>query len=301
MGERRLCSTVPLGTRRVGPGEPAYIIAEIGINHNGDVCLAKKLIEEAAAAGCDAVKFQKRTPEICVPKEQQSVMRDTPWGRMTYLEYKKKIELGEEDYSSIDEHCKKLGIQWFSSCWDELSVNFMEKFDPPCYKIASACLTDIPLLQKMIDTGRPCILSTGMSTIDEIERAVNLFPRGQLILAHSTSTYPLDPEEANLEMIRTLQKKFTLPVGYSGHESGLQISTAAIALGAVLLERHVTVSRDLWGTDHKASLEPSELRQLVQDVRLVEKALGDGVKRVYPSEKPIMQKLRRVINPENGP
>lgn len=285
---------IQIGDKLVGRGHPTYFIAEIGINHNGDVEVAKRLIDVAAVFGCDAVKFQKRTPELCVPKDQQDKLRETPWGTMTYLAYKERIEFGEAEYAVIDRHCKEKGIHWFASCWDEPSVDFMEKFDPPCYKIASASLTDHALLKKKIATGKPCILSTGMSTMEEITEAVALFPKDRLIITHATSTYPLKADEVNLRMMATLEEKFGVPVGYSGHEVGLQISIAAAALGAAVIERHITLDRTMWGTDHSASVEPSGLHRLIRDIRVVEQALGDGVKKVYESEVPIKAKLRRI-------
>lgn len=288
-----MSKAVSLNGRMVGEGHPTYIIGEIGLNHNGDVQIAKQLIDVASVFGCDAVKFQKRTPELCVPPDQQNVMRDTPWGRMTYLEYRHRVEFSEEEYAQIDRHCREKGMQWFASCWDEPSVDFMEKFNPPCYKVASASLTDDALLKKKIDTGRPIIVSTGMSTMTEIEHAVNLFPRERLILLHATSTYPCKASEINLRMIQTLREKFDVPVGYSGHEVGLQISLAAATLGAVAIERHITLDRTMWGSDQAASIEPSGLQRLVRDIRIIEQALGDGVKKVYESELPIKAKLRR--------
>jgi N-acetylneuraminate synthase len=285
---------VSLRGRVVGDGHPAYIIAEIGLNHNGDVHIAKQLIDIASAFGCDAVKFQKRTPELCVPPEQRNIERDTPWGRMTYLEYRHRVEFGQEEYAQIDAHCKAKGVHWFASCWDEPSVDFMEQFDPPVYKVASASLTDDKLLQKKAATGKPIILSTGMSTMAEIEHAVSILPRERLILLHATSTYPCKAPEINLRMIHTLREKFKVPVGYSGHEVGLQISIAAATLGAVAIERHITLDRAMWGTDQAASIEPSGLQRLVRDIRIVQQALGDGVKKVYESELPIKAKLRRV-------
>jgi N-acetylneuraminate synthase len=289
-----MTTQVSLGNKKVGAGQPTYFIAEIGINHNGDVEIAKRLIDVAAVFGCDAVKFQKRTPEICVPKDQQDIERDTPWGRMTYLAYKERIEFGADEYAAIDAHCKAKGIQWFASCWDEPSVDFMEKFNPPCYKVASASLTDDNLLKKTAATGRPIILSTGMSTLAEIEHAVSLIPKDKLIITHATSTYPLKADEVNLRMMHTLREKFGVPVGYSGHEVGLQITIAAAALGAAVIERHITLDRTMWGTDHSASVEPSGLHRLIRDIRIVEQALGDGVKKVYASEVPIKAKLRRI-------
>lgn len=285
---------VSLAGRLVGEGHPTYIIAEIGLNHNGDLKLAKQLIDVAALFGCDAVKFQKRTPELCVPRDQWDKERDTPWGRMTYIEYRHRIEFGAAEYEQIDAHCRQKGIHWFASCWDEPSVDFMERFDPPCYKIASASLTDEKLLARKVKTGKPLILSTGMSTMAEIERAVASLPKERLILLHATSTYPCKPAEINLRMLKTLRDKFDVPVGYSGHETGLQISIAAAALGAVAIERHITLDRAMWGTDQAASVEPSGLQRLVRDVRVIEQALGDGKKRVYESELPIRAKLRRV-------
>lgn len=289
-----MASEVSIGGKLVGKGHPCYIIGEIGINHNGDLDVAKKLIDIAAVFGCDAVKFQKRTPELCVPPEQRDVKRETPWGVMTYLEYRHRVEFDEAGYAQIDAHCKEKGIHWFASCWDEPSVEFMEKFSPPCYKVASASLTDNALLKKKAETGRPMILSTGMSTMEEIERAVSILPKDRLIITHATSTYPCKPSEINLRMMETLRKKFDVPVGYSGHEVGLQISIAAATLEAAVIERHITLDRTMWGTDQAASLEPTGLSKLVRDIRVVEQALGDGVKKVYESELPIRKKLRRV-------
>lgn len=291
--EKNVNRTILLGNRRVGPGQPVYVIAEIGINHNGDLDIAKKLIDVAALAGCDAVKFQKRTPELCVPDEQKDLKRETPWGVMTYLEYRYRVEFGFEQYAEIDRHCKARGIAWFASCWDELSVDFIEQFDPVCYKIASASVTDMALLNKLKSTGRPLILSTGMSHMEEIRRAVNALPKDRLALCHATSSYPCKPEELNLRMIETLGREFNLPVGYSGHEVGLQTTYAAVALGACLVERHITLDRAMWGSDQAASVEPQGLVRLVRDIRVIERSLGDGVKAVYESEKPIRAKLRR--------
>jgi N-acetylneuraminate synthase len=277
----------------VGDGHPTYITAEIGINHNGDLGIAKRLIDVAVMAGCDAVKFQKRTPEKAVPPEYREVIRETPWGLISYLDYRRKVEFGEEEYRAIDQYCREKGIHWFASCWDEDSVEFIEQFDPPCFKIASASLTDLPLLQKIRKTGKPMIVSTGMSTIEEIEQAVELVGSDRLLLAHSTSTYPCPPEELNLRMIHTLQTHFNCPVGYSGHEVGLQTTFAAVTLGAAFVERHITLDRAMWGSDQAASVEPWGLMRLVRDIRVIEQALGDGVKRVYDSEMKARQRLRR--------
>jgi len=287
---------VKIGNRWVGEGYPTYVIGEIGINHNGDVNIAKELIKVAKDAGVDAVKFQKRTPEICVPLEQQSKMRETPWGYISYLEYRKKVEFGLDEYQEIDRYCKEIGLDWFASVWDENAVDFLEPFEPVCYKVASASLTDHGLLKKIRSTGRPVILSTGMSTMEQIRTSVALLGMENLIIAHTTSAYPCPPEELNLRMIPTLATEFPVPIGYSGHEVGLVPSALAVALGACLVERHITLDRAMWGGDQAASVEPGGLRKLVKYIRVTEESLGDGVKRVYESELPSLQKLRRVDN-----
>ncbi|MBS1502364.1 MAG: N-acetylneuraminate synthase family protein [Bacteroidetes bacterium] len=288
---------------KIGKDEPCYIIAEIGINHNGSLEICKKLIDEAVAAKASAVKFQKRTPEICVPKDQWEIMRDTPWGRMSYIDYKRKTEFGIEEYAAIDQYCKELGIDWFVSVWDTEAVEFMEKFDTPIYKLASASLTDHDLIKRILFTGRPLMLSTGMSTTKEIEDAVQLVWKFDenypLFIAHSTSAYPCKPEELNLRMIQTLAKKYPgVPIGYSGHETGLATTVAAVALGATFVERHFTLDRAMWGSDHAASVEPQGFQRLVRDIRDVETASGDGVKRVYESELGPMKRLRVNISAE---
>ncbi len=287
---------IKIGNRLVGDGHPTYIVGEIGINHNGDVEIAKKLIEMAKWAGVDAVKFQKRTPEICVPPEQQTKMRETPWGYITYLEYRHKIEFGLEEYRQIDETCKKVGIDWFVSVWDEPSVDFMEdNFDTVAYKLPSASLTDHDLIRKARSTGRPLILSTGMSTMEEIYAAVGVAGTENLLICHSTSTYPCPEHELNLKMIQTLRNTFPdIPIGYSGHEVGLIPSVIAVAFGACFVERHITLDRAMWGSDQAASVEPGGLFRLVKNIRLTPAALGDGVKKVYESEQGAREKLRRV-------
>ncbi|MDX2129697.1 MAG: N-acetylneuraminate synthase family protein [Chloroherpetonaceae bacterium] len=288
-------ATVKIGNRLVGDGQPVYVIAEIGINHNGDLEIAKKLIDGAAIAGCDAVKFQKRTPEKCVPKDQWMIERDTPWGRMTYIDYRYKVEFTKDQYAEIDRYCKSKNIQWFASCWDEDAVDFMEQFNPPCYKIASASLTDTDLIRKKKSTGKPLILSTGMSTTEEIETALAEIGTENLLLAHATSTYPCKVEELNLNVIRTYKQKYpTVPIGYSGHETGLATTWAAIAIGATFVERHITLDRAMWGTDQAASVEIGGLIKLVSNIRDIEKSLGDGVKKLYESEIGPRKKLRRV-------
>jgi len=285
--------TLKFGDRLVGEGQPAYIVAEIGINHNGSLEIAKHLIDAAASAKCDAVKFQKRTPELCVPPHQRNQMRDTPWGAMTYLEYRHRMEFGVDDYEALAEHCRSRSIDWFTSCWDETSVDFIEWFEPIGYKIPSAALTDVGLLRRFRQTGRPLILSTGMSTMSQIEAAVDLLGTDNLLITHATSTYPCPLPELNLKMIHTIQSRFDCPVGYSGHEVGLATTLAAVCLGACLIERHITLDRAMWGTDQAASVEPRGLERLVQYVRDVETAMGDGVKMVYESERAVMKKLRR--------
>lgn len=284
--------TVQIGARAVGAGEPAFIIAEIGINHNGDLALAKQLMDVARTAGCDAVKFQKRTPELCVPPSQRALTRETPWGLLTYLEYRERIEFGEPEYRQLDAYARERGQTWFASVWDVPSVDFLEAFNPVCYKIPSAALTHRPLLERVSAAGRPILLSTGMSTADEIRAAVRFLGTEQLILMHATSTYPCKPDELNLRMIATLAREFDCPVGYSGHETGLQTTYAAVALGACAVERHITLDRAMWGSDQAASVEPGGLIRLVRDIRVIERALGDGVKRVYDSELPARQRLR---------
>jgi N-acetylneuraminate synthase len=285
--------SVIFGNRQIGDGYPVFIIAEIGINHNGDLNIVKKLIDAAVETGCDAVKFQKRTPGLCVPANQQKVIRKTPWGTMTYLQYRKRIEFNYKEYAEINSYCKEKGINWFASCWDEPSVDFMGQFDPSFYKIASACLTDDNLLSYINEMDRLTILSTGMSTIEEICHAVSLLDKDRLLIAHTTSSYIFRPEEINLRMIQTYQKMFDCPVGYSGHEEGIAATLAAVTLGASFLERHITLDRCMWGSDQKISLEPADLKRLVTETRTIEKALGDGVKRLYDSEKLSLVKLRR--------
>jgi len=284
---------INLGVRMVGDGHPTYIVAEVGINHNGSVQSAKDLIKAAVEAGVDAVKFQKRTPEICVPDHQKDQMRDTPWGYISYLEYRYKVEFNRAEYEEIDAYCKAMGIDWLASAWDGPSLEFMEAFSPPAHKVPSALLTDHQLLRAIKKTGRPVILSTGMSTMAEIEEAVALLDTENLLICHTTSSYPCPPEELNLKMIKTLKEKFSCPIGYSGHEVGLVPSALAVAMGASLVERHVTLDRAMWGSDQAASVEPHGVRTLVKYIRVTEKAMGDGKKQVYESEQSSLKKLRR--------
>jgi N-acetylneuraminate synthase len=286
---------IKVSNRFVGDDHPVFVIGEIGINHNGDINLAKKIIAGAKHAGCDAVKFQKRTPEICTPKDQWNIERDTPWGRMTYIDYRHKVEFGEQEYSTIDKYCKEIGIIWFASCWDEPSVDFIEQFNPPLYKTASASLTDLPLLDKHKNLNKPIMMSTGMSTIEQIDKAISFMDKNNLLVAHATSAYPCKNEELNLKMIETLKYKFPdIPIGYSGHEVGLAPTWAAVALGACFVERHITLDRAVWGTDQAASVEIGGMERLVSSIRDIEKSLGDGIKKVYDSELGQIKKLRRV-------
>lgn len=285
---------IKVGDRYIGGGHPVYIIAEIGINHNGSLDLAKKLIDGAIFAGCDAVKFQKRTPEISTPLHQRDVERDTPWGRITYLEYRKKVEFGYAEYAEIDNYCRQKGIHWFASPWDMEALEFLLQFDPVMIKIASATLTDAELLEAARKSGKPLMVSTGMSDLQLVEDAVSLIGTDNLLLAHTTSTYPCPVNELNLKVIQTYKEKFPgAVIGYSGHETGLAPTLAAVALGAAFVERHITLDRAMWGTDQAASVEIGGMFRLVKDIRDIEKALGDGQKRVYESEISSMKKLRR--------
>jgi N-acetylneuraminate synthase len=287
--------SIKAGKINIGDGYPIFVIAELGINHNGSLDIAKKLIEGAKGAGCDAVKFQKRTPEICVPKDQWNVERDTPWGRMTYIDYRYKVEFSKDDYAVIDRFCKEKGIIWFASCWDEEAVNFIEQFNVPIYKTSSASLTDKALLLKLQKLNKPIIISTGMSTLEEIEEAEKLFDQKNILIAHATSSYPCSNDELNLKMITTLREKYpSIPIGYSGHETGLAPTWAAVALRANFVERHITLDRAMWGSDQAASIEINGFNRLVRNIRDIEIALGDGVKKVYPSELSQKAKLRRV-------
>ncbi|MDO9063281.1 MAG: N-acetylneuraminate synthase family protein [Microbacterium sp.] len=289
-----MSTELQIGPSVVGDGRPVYVIAEIGLNHNGSVDLAKQLIDVAVAAGAQAVKFQNRTPEIATPENMKNVPRETPWGTMSYLEYRYRVEFEKPEYSEIAAYAKQKGVDWFASPWDEPSVDFLEEMGVTTHKVASASLTDLSMLKKLKQTGKPIILSTGMSTIEQIDAAVETLGTDNLLLMHATSTYPLPAEEANLKMIQTLKERYGVPVGYSGHEPGLQISVAAVALGAVAVERHITLDRTMWGSDHAASLEPKGFETLIRDIRIIEQALGDGVKRVFPGELAPLSKLRRI-------
>ena len=283
---------VKIANHSVGSEYPCFMVAEIGINHNGDIETAFKLIDAAVAAGCQAVKFQKRTVELVYSQADLARPRPNPFGE-TNGDLKRGLEFGMDEYREIDRYCREKNILWYASCWDEESIHFIEQFQPPCHKIASACITHVDLLQRYRATGRPIIMSTGMSTMDEVRQAVALVGFDNLILLHTVSTYPSRVDDLNLRVIHTLQQEFPCPIGYSGHEVGLQTSVAAAALGACMIERHLTLDRAMWGSDQAASVEPHGFARLVRDVRAVERAMGDGIKRVLAEEEPIKQKLRR--------
>lgn len=284
---------VKIRDRWIGDGEPCFVVAEIGINHNGSLDVARKLIAAAVLAGCDAVKFQKRSVEIVYTREELARPRESPFGT-TNGDLKLGLELGFDGYRAIDDYCKTHDVMWLASCWDEASVDFIEQFDPPCYKIASASLTDDNLLRHHRQYRRPIILSTGMSSLAQIDHAVEVLGTDDLILMHCTSTYPSKLEELNLRGIPGFRERYGVPVGYSGHEIGLATSLAATVLGACMVERHITLDRAMWGSDQAASVEPQGFVRLVRDIHAVESAMGDGAKRIYDSEIPIMEKLRRV-------
>jgi len=285
--------SIRIAEREIGPDHPTFVVAEIGINHNGSLETAKQLIDAAVAAGCDAVKFQKRTVEVVYSPEELARPRESPFGA-TNGALKRGLEFGGDEYAEIDRYCASKKIMWFASCWDEASVDVIEQFNPPCYKIASASLTDDNLLHHHRKTGRPLIASTGMSTLEQIDHSVEVLGRQDLVLLHTTSTYPSEVAELNLRAIPRMGERYGIPIGYSGHEVGLYTTLAAVVLGACIVERHITLDRAMWGSDQAASVEPQGFARLVRDIRAVEMALGDGVKKVYPSEVPIMQKLRRV-------
>ncbi len=286
-------SSVKVGDRLIGDDQPCFIVAEIGINHSGDIDLAKRLISVAVAAGCDAVKFQKRTVEVVYTPEELAKPRENPFGE-TNGDLKYGLEFGQEEYQEIDDFCRSVKMKWFASPWDEGSVDFLKQFNPPVYKIASASLTDDKLLRYTRGAGKPVILSTGMSTYEEIDHAVEVLGKEGLILMHATSTYPANYDELNLRAIPIMAARYGIPIGYSGHETGIPTSVCAAALGACCVERHITIDRASWGSDKAASLEPNGITRLVRDIRLWEKAKGDGIKRVYEREMPIIKKLRRI-------
>ncbi|MFH0875113.1 MAG: N-acetylneuraminate synthase family protein [archaeon] len=285
---------VRIGNKLIGPNEPIFVIAEIGINHNGSMDICKQMIDMAVEAGCDAVKFQKRTIDIVYTKEELAKPRENPFGS-TNGDLKRGLEFGFEQYSEIDSYCKSKGIMWFASPWDEPSVDFLEKFNVPCYKIASASITDKKLLSKIKSIGKPIILSTGMSTIEQIRNAVNYLGQDNLIILHCTSTYPTtNLNEFDLKVINTFKKIFNCPIGYSGHEPDTFPTIMAMVLGATVIERHITLSRVMFGSDQAASLERKGTILICQRARDIPILLGSSKKKVHPSETPIISKLRRV-------
>lgn len=313
-----MSATVNLGDREVGESKPCYVIGEIGLNHNGSLVNAEKLVDVAALAGADAVKLQKRTLDVCFTPEQLAAPRESPWGT-TVGEYKRAVELGRREYVDLARYAAAKGLVLTASCWDEGALaDVCEWIDPPWFKIASASITDHALLRAHAVLGKPLVISTGMSTIEEIDAALTTIgearPRvtryrrtddydieeyealdlNDVVLLHCTSTYPSEPEEINLECMATLRARYRVPVGYSGHERGLATSVAAAALGACVIERHITLDRTMWGSDHAASLEPGGLMRLVRDIRVNELARGDGIKRRLPREEPIRARLRRI-------
>jgi N-acetylneuraminate synthase len=285
--------TVKIGNILVGDGQPCYIIGEIGINHNGSLETARDLISVAKNSGCNAVKFQKRSVDVVYTKEELAKPRENPFGA-TNGDLKRGLEFGAKQYKEINEYCDEIGMAWFASCWDEASVDFIDQFPVPCYKIASASLTDDNLLKHTRSKGKPIMLSTGMSTYEEVDHAVEVLGKKDLILLHTCSAYPSYYPELNLRVIPEMRKRYGIPVGYSGHETGIASSVAAVSMGACIVERHITLDRAMWGSDHAASLGPNGIARVCHDIRLVETSMGDGIKRVEEREVPIMKKLRRV-------
>lgn len=284
---------IKIAGREIGDDLPVFVVAEIGINHNGDVNIAKELTKMAVEAGCDAVKFQKRSLELCYTPEELAAPRESPWGK-TNGDQKHGLEFGLKEYTEIDKYCRELGIMWFASPWDEPSVDFLEQFDPPCYKIPSARVRgEDGFLRYVRSMGRPIIMSTGACEMDHIDHAVSVVGRENLALTHCVLKYPCESANLNLRMIQVLRDRFSVPVGYSGHEKGVATSVMAAALGAVIIERHITLDRTMYGSDQAASLERPGLEHLVRDLRVWERARGNGRKHVLPEEEVNFQKLRR--------
>jgi N-acetylneuraminate synthase len=283
---------IEIGEKPVGDGYPTFIVAEIGINHNGDLRIAKKLIDAAAVCGCDAVKFQKRTIDAVYTPEELARPRESPFGS-TVGDLRKGLEFGEQQFREIDIYCKEKGIQWFASPWDIQSADFLEQFNVPCYKVASACLTDDTLIKHIRSKGKPVIVSTGMSNQDQIRHAVSVLGEENLALLQCTSTYPTKLEDINLNVIRWLRDTFSCPIGYGGNEVGIVEPVIAVVLGASIIEQHITLDRAMWGSSHAASLEPTGLQRMVKYVREVPVALGSYDKRILKNELPVLKKLRR--------
>ena len=274
-----------------------FVIAEIGINHNGDLNIAKELIDTAKSTGCDAVKFQKRTLDIVYSKEYLESSRDSPWGT-TQREQKEGLEFGKNEYGEIDAYCKKVGIEWLASAWDVGSQIFLQSYDLKYNKVASAMLTHLPLLEEIAKEGKHTFISTGMSSFEQIDQAVDIFKKHDCdyTLLHCVSTYPCRDEDCNLRVISSLKDRYKCPVGYSGHEAGILPSVLAVALGAITLERHITLDKTMYGSDQSASLEKHELQQLVSDARCVDGILGDGMKRIIEGELKTEKSLRYFVD-----
>lgn len=288
-------NVISIKGRLIGENQPVYMVAEIGLNHNGDLQIAKKLIDASFASNWDCVKFQKRTPELCVPEHQRNVMRDTPWGRMTYMEYRYRVEFGKEQYDYIDFYCREKPIAWTASIWDLKSLEFLLQYDIPFIKVPSAKLTKHEFLIESAKTGKPIILSTGMSTIEETDAAVEVLEKhskGNYILMHTNSSYPAPTEELNLRVIRSLKDRYKCIIGYSGHEYDLEPTVLAVSLGASIVERHVTLDHNMWGSDHFASLEVHAMDMLRKRIKNIDIILGDGIKKVSEKELEIRNKLR---------
>ena len=287
---------IKIGGKEIDEGSAPYLIAEIGINHNGELQLAKRLIDAVFACSWDCAKFQKKNPDKCVPEHQKNLPKDTPWGTMTYLQYKYRIEFGKKDYDAIDRYCRYKPIDWTASVWDFDSLDFIKQYDVPFIKIPSASLTNLRLIRAAAKTDIPIIASTGMSTLKEIDAAVNVLERyaSQYALLHCNSSYPAKTSELNLRVIPKLKKRYNCVIGYSGHEWGLLSTPLAIAMGAQIIERHITLDHTMWGTDHASSVEPQGMDKLARQVRTVHAVLGDGHKVVYESELAIRKKLRGV-------
>ena len=275
-------------------GKSIFFIAEAGINHNGDLENALRLIRMAKDAGCDAVKFQKREPEICVPQEMRGVLRETPWGQLTYFDYKKKIEFGEEEYDEINRYCSLLEIDWSASAWDVPSLEFLDRYNLSFNKVASALTTNLEFLEQVAVRRKLTYVSVGMCNYVQIDAALEIFKSKNcpIVLMHTISNYPADERHLNLRMIETLKERYKVPIGYSGHESTVTPSIVAATLGAVAIERHITLDRAMWGTDHAASLEFAGLNNLVGAVRKIDLVLGDGIKKVVPGESDMAKKMR---------
>jgi len=284
-----------IGSRFIGDDENVYLIAEIGINHNGDLQIAKKLIDATWATGWDCAKFQKRTPDICVPENQKKVMKQTPWGEMTYLDYKHKIEFQKNEYDYIDKYAKEKPLAWSASAWDLPSLEFLMQYDIPFIKIPSAKITDKELVEQAAKAGRPVFISSGMSIMEEVDCAVNIIEKylsKNYVLFHCNSTYPAKPDELNIKTISTLKERYNCLVGYSGHEYDITPATLAPVFGACVIERHVTLDHDMWGTDQAASIEVRGMDFLAKRINSVKTIVGDGIKTIYAGEKEIREKLR---------